>query len=104
MRPPRAKDLCRLAAHDEGGLLVNADAQKLREPLDNCRQVGLALALAEMLVDGRPRQKGQAPLVAFGHHLAVTQWAAADEILGLSGRAGAGAADDSAATENVVQK
>src|SRR4029453_5178859 len=86
------------------GRLVQANPQKLRKALHDGGHVRLPLALREMLIDGGPRQEGEAPLVALGHHFRVAEHAPADQVLGLNRRAGTTAADHAAAGEHSVEK
>src|SRR5262245_20119240 len=91
------------ALDNERGAFVDADAQELRVAAHESGHVAVALSLGEMLVDGDTRKKAEAAFVAVGHHVEISERAAAGHVLALDGGTGAGAADDAAAAQDVAK-
>src|SRR5204862_296709 len=76
----RAADLERLAADDDRGALVEADAEDVGVLRDDFLEIVLAVARQHVLVDGNARDQPEAFLVAGRHHEVVVLVRAADHV------------------------
>ncbi len=98
-----ADDFKRVASDDDGGAFVDADAEEFGLQGDDGDEIVLALAGDQVLVDGDVAEEAEALFVAFGHHDGVAFAGSADEVAALDGGSGAGAGDDAAAGEEVIE-
>lgn len=98
-----ADDFKGVAGDDDGGAFVDADAEEFGLQGDDGDEIVLALAGDQVLVDGDVAEEAEALFVAFGHHDGVAFAGSADEVAALDGGSGAGAGDDAAAGEEVIE-
>ena len=91
-----------IAVDDDGGRLVEPQAEQAGLGLDDADQVLLSAAGQQMLVDGHAAEISESVLVALGHHGLVTLARAPDEVRALDGRPGRRAADHPSARQDVL--
>src|SRR5262249_34953278 len=96
-----ADDLGHLALDNDCRRFVEADAEILGIRLHEFRHLRMALALAEMLVDGDALEKAETAFVAFVANIDVVEDAAAAQVLAGEGGAGARPADDATTLQDV---
>src|SRR5262249_3042684 len=98
-----ANNLGHVSPDDERCRFIQANPQELWMCSDNAAHVVKPIALGEVLVNSRSRQKVETSLVTRSHHLLVAQRGSAHQYLTLNRGSRGTAADQSPAAEHVMK-
>ena len=96
-------DLEPVALHDDGGVLVDTDAEQIRARANHLDQVELAIAPQQVLIDPDAPQQPE-PILVIAHHDRVGPRIAAHQVRAQDGRPRRGSTDDADAVEHLAER